>query len=363
MKRCLFFLLFILPLVGFSACSKDASDEPAYIKVAIYDGTPQLAYFTDLLSSEWVRSGHRTELRIVPWDNYDGLPDEDASLLVYDGVFYSALKARGLLRPFSAVPERCSFDWTYALADSDRYAVPFLLCSSFLLFDGDDAAFRGARYVSDVAAETAVPLRSMCAYYYIANLIAGGAPDALDGLDGDLDVAALAPLQHMYDKWLGGVSFGDASLSRYDGPGRFNGGSVGAVYNFSETVYDLSSDNLSAVLLDPFPDVAHRAFNVDYLSVRSGISKGAAALCEDLVAIISSEEFQYAYLSHNGEPLYSLPANKAAFARLAAAYPLYATFYDYSASSLNRPMVLGPSFYEQQTPLEQKVRTALQQAR
>ena len=361
MRKIILFQLFILSFVCFWSCSKtDPYEEPEHITIAIYDGTPQMDYFTQLLEREWEKAGHKVGLRVLPWDNYGGFPDDDASLLIYDGVFYSALRANDLLQPISRIPDHCSFDWVYALADGDRYAAPFLLCSSFLIFDKDDDVMSKAGYVTDVTQETAVPLYSMCPYYYISNLMAKDGPSALlQDLTGDVDEAAFAPVRHMYENWLGSMKFEATSSSKYDGPERFNGGSVRAVYNFSETTYDLSSENLSATLLDPFPDVANRAFNVDYISVRSGLPEGTAKLCEELIAIISSEQFQFEYVDHEGKVLFCLPANKAAFGRLAGKYPLYSPLFGYSSSDKNRPMVLGPDFYEEMGPLKQKIRSLL----
>lgn len=361
MKKYILIQIFALSLVCFWSCSKeDPYREPECIKIAIYDGTPQLDHFKNLLNREWDKAGHKSELMVVPWDNYAGLPDNDASLLIYDGVFYSALRAKGILQPFSNVPAKYSYDWTYTLADGGKYAAPLFLCATFLIFDKDDDVLSSTRYITDVEQETAVPLYSMCAYYYINYMIAEKGPEAVTGdLSKNLDETILVPLRHMKDKWLGSISFENASFSKYQGPERFNKGSVKAIYNFSETTFNLSSRNLSATILDPFPDVANRTFNVDYMSVQTGATEKEAALCEEIISIISSEEFQYEYLNYNDNALYCLPANKAAFSRLAAKYPLYATFLGYSASEMNRPMVLGPDFYEQQDALESKVRGAL----
>lgn len=362
MKR--FYLIAVLiiwSVVGFSSCSKeDPEEELGYIKISLYDGTPDMDYFTQMVCREWESAGHKVELRFAPWDPYEKLPDEDASLLIYDGVAYTALLDKGYLQPLSNAPEKYSFDWTYSLADGGKYVAPFLLCSSFLIYDKDDEELSQAKYVTDVAQEVAVPLKSMCAYYYVNYLIAKDGPSAvLKDLTTGLDETALEPVRYMAEHWLGDTSFENASLSKYNGPARFNDGSVGAIFNFSETSYDLTSKNLSATMLAPYPEVKNWSYNIDYMSVRSGISEYAAKLCEELIAIIGSEEFQYEYLYHEGKPLYSLPANKAAFRRLADKDPLYATFYDYSSQEMNRPMVLGAGFYEQVTVFETMVKESV----
>lgn len=362
MKRNILVRLLLFGAICFWSCAKvDPQETPEKITIAIYDGIPEMEYFSQLLNREWGKAGHKEEVRVISWDNYGELPDDEASLLIYDGVIYSVLRDKGLIQPLSGTCGHFSFDWTYTLADGGKYVEPFLLCSSFLIFDKDDEILSKARHVTDITQEIAVPLYSMCPYYYISNLMAKEGPSAIrQDLTKDIDETAFAPVKHMYDNWLGGLEFESTSSSKYDGPARFNDGSVSAIYNFSETIYDLSSTNLTATLLDPFPGVENRSFYVDYMSVRSGVPESTAKLCEELLAIISSEQFQYEYASHDGKALCCLPANKAAFSLLADKYPLYSKLLGYSSSDKNRPMVLGPGFYEDAPILKQRIRSMLQ---
>lgn len=354
-----YFALLILLAFSIQSCTKEDKSLQEDIVVAIYDGTPEMDYFIRLVEDRWEKAGHKEKLIFEPWDCYAELPDGKAALLCYDAQAYNALAKNGILAELDLDCGSDTFSWV--LPSDDIKAVPYLLCANFLIYHKDDERLAEAKYFSDVNCEVAVPLKSMCYEFYVEGL---QTLNRKTGMNWDqienIDPKALAPVQTVYDNWLGTFDFSNASFSSYQGVERFEAGTCSAIYSFSETIYYLSDGDYAFSRLFPFEEHTDTYMSyADYLSIRKGISSNTESMCRELINIITSPDFQYDYIYHDGKPLYCMPASITAFRQLANKIPIYSTFYDYMSSDTNLISMGGPDYFAQRKSLKSKIPTLL----
>ncbi len=295
-------------------------------------------YFCRELERRFRGSGHTRPLRFVNWNCYKGVPGEDGDIFIYDAIAMSALADKGFIHRLPEIIDTGDmFSWTIdkSKVRKKTYGIPLMICANTLFCRREDD--RNIRNIMQLNESLAIPLRTMCMYYYL---------QAFCNYQDRSEAAAM--LAHLMDL-MGGDPFIDSStLADYDGVGRFNRGECRYLLGFTESLrllepgdYVVRFANFSENEEDQMP-----LFMVDYASLGNHVKEEKLLDCLDLLEIMADPEFAFALCLQEGKLQYMLPACRSVYPRLAAYDPLYDQLYETLLPEENGVFRYGPQFYE-----------------
>lgn len=336
--------------------------KPESISVAIYPYVSNMELFHQVLTEMWSEIEPDVSLQYVDWNCYEDPYPNNIDVITYDAVFLSHLVEKNYVQPLDIE----SVDNTYGILpfamegahhEGDLYGLPFLTCSSFLIYREDDEIMSQITNYGDLCKELAArkkldPNDGLLSGYYV------DAPylymDALIDYTGtyttyeegitveQLDATIVSRLREIQSV-LAPMEANDNFRVR------FGQGDGSACTDYSEAIYFMG-DGAAEMTLRPisfFEGENIQMFFTDLASVCTHVTDPVKLeCCMKLINLMASEEFQAELCFGNGELQYMLPAREQVYLTGKEEYPFYELLYEVATNKNNRVYRFGPSIYD-----------------
>lgn len=328
------------------------TNDPCVINVALYPYVPDITYMEEVLTQYMAKISPEVTLNFVDWDCYMSVNPDNIDVLMYDALFTDALLQGGYLSPLDPSKYNTDDIMNFALEQTKLnntcYGIPNLICAYFLIHYADDTEvaqvenFYELYEVLGDAKRSPKPPRKEgflinfsdnYPYFYFESLhdskeyqqphqkapdYSNPHPPAIRTLNDIIRmIGPRQAFQSDFSYWVQG-QFKKAQW--------FNNGSGRAYYGYSE---DLSSmpeiiDELDVKFISMSDGPNHTMFYADLVSINASVTNETKlSYCEEIVRILTSEEYLYEIGYNNGTPAYLLPSRNNVYQTLAQHYPMY----------------------------------------
>ena len=340
----------------------EAAKKPESISVAIYPYVSNIGVFKNVLTEMWAEMEPDVALKFVDWDCYVDPYPNNIDVITYDALFLSNLVENGFLQTL----DTDSISNTYGILpfamegahyNGDLYALPFLACTSCMIYYADDEEMAKVENYTQLievltarmAAEPTDGLQTAfikdAPYLYL---------DALIDHAGEYTTFDEAPTVYPPDTDIM-KQFSDLLTvivpleEGEDIRPQFNSGEGLVCIDYTEGMYFLNdiADQLTIRTLSFSEEDNIQMFFTDLASVTSQVTDPVTLeLCIKLINLMASEKFQTELCFGTGDVQYMLPAREQVYQAAMEEYPIYEVLYELVTAKNNEVFRFGPDIYQ-----------------
>lgn len=342
--------------------AEEIVEKPDFITMAIYPYVSNIELFQKVLSQMWAEMEPDVQLQFIDWNCYSDPYPNNIDVITYDALFLEHLVESGYIQPLEAdtlgdTSDIIPFAMEGARYQDHIYGMPFLVCSSFLMYNKEDTALdqvqNFAQLCKELAARKAVnPDDGVFAGFL------DEAPflylDAYIDYNGEYTTFEHGPtmtppdttihnrLQEMRAN-LATIPEGESYQSA------FSQGLGSACYAYSEALYFMGDvvDDLTIRSISFFEGENIQMFYADVASLCSQVTDPVKKeYCMKLINLIGSEEFLTQLVYGTGDVQYMLPAREQVYLTAMEQYPIYETLHTLAMDENNRVFRFGIEIYD-----------------
>ena len=344
-----------------AAAAEEAAKKPDSISVAIYPYVADMGVFKDVLTKMWKEIEPNVSLQFVEWDCYMDPYPNNIDVITYDALFLTHLAESGFIQPLDTDAIANTYGiLPFAMEGSrhngDLYALPFLACTSCMIYYADDEELAevdnytelyklmSARMAEDPTSGLQTAFHKDAPYLYLDALIDFSgkytiyeeAPDLMS-----LDSSVMSQFKKLTSII---VPLEDELTMR----SQFNLGQGTACIDYTEGMYFMQdiADKLTIRTLSFSEDENVQMFFTDLASISSHVTDPVKLeLCTKIINLMASEEFQTELCFGNGKVQYMLPAREQVYLNAMEKYPIYETLYELVSNRNNEVFRFGRDIY------------------
>ena len=343
------------------AAAAEAAKKPESISVAIYPYVSDMGVFKQVLYKQWKEIEPNVELQFVEWDCYADPYPNNIDVMTYDALFLSHLVESGYLQPLntdliSNTYGILPFAMEGSRHNGDLYALPFLACTSCMIYYADDEELAEvdnynqlieiltARMAEDPTKGLQTAFQKDAPYLYL---------DALIDHTGKYTTYDEAPGVNPPDTEIMKqfVNLKSVIVPLEEGEeirSQFNLGEGTACIDYTEGMYFMPdiADKLTIRTISFSEEENVQMYFTDLASIGSQVTDPVKIeVCTKLINLMASEEFQNELCFGFGEVQYMLPAREQVYKNAMEQYPIYEVLYELVSDPNNKVYRFGPDIY------------------
>ena len=340
----------------------EAVEKPDSITMAIYPYVSNIQLFQDVLSEMWAEMEPDVELQFIDWNCYSDPYPNNIDVITYDALFLEHLVESGYVQPLNVdevidTSDIIPFAMEGAHYQDELYGLPFLVCSSFLMYEKDDTALDQVQNFAQLCKELAAR-RAKDPSDGLFSGFMDEVPflylDAYIDYNGEYTTYEHGPMMTPPDEKivrrlmemkanLAPVPEGESYQSA------FSQGLGSACYAYSEALYFMDDfvDNLTIRSISFFEGENIQMFYADLASLCSHVTDPVKKeYCMKLINLIGSEEFLTQLVYGTGDVQFMLPAREQVYLTAMEQYPIYETLHTLAMDENNRIFRFGTEIYD-----------------
>lgn len=337
-------------------------EKPDAITMAVYPYVSNMELFQKVLTEMWTEMEPDVELQYIDWNCYSDPYPNNIDVITYDALFLEHLALSGYIQPLevdsvSNTAGIIPFAMEGARYQGDLYGLPFLVCSSFLMYDKEDTAMDKVENFPDLIKEMAKrkkkdPNDGLHAGY--ADEVPFFYLDAYIDYMGAYTTYEHGPMMTPPDetivKRLLEMKANLAPVPEGHGyQSAFSHGYGSACYAYSESLYFMGDivNDLTIRPISFFEGENIQMFYADIASLCSQVTDPVKKeYCMKLINLIASVEFQTQLVYGTGDVQYMLPAREQVYLSAKEQYPVYEVLHNLATDENNRVFRFGIEIYD-----------------
>ena len=335
------------------------------ISVAIFPNLPDLDLAQNILAEMWAEIEPDVALEFVYWNCYSDPYPEEIDVISFDALFMDYMVENNYIQPMdiNSVNNTTGilpFAMDGARYNGDLYGLPFLACSYFLVHYAEDEEMCQVQNFGDLYD---LLMQRKEVYYndglylsysdYVATLYL----DALMDYNGTYttydEAPSVSPPKRAVSQRMSQIKAMMPESGNY-GRGqdfriRFARGEGSAVYSYSESMYYMQDilDQLTIRSISYFNNENIPLYFADIACVGAHVDNPLKKeLCNKLINLLASVEYQQELCYGSGDVQYLLPAREQVYISAMRKYPMYGTLYDLVTDENNRIFRFGADIYD-----------------